>query len=107
MARRRGWPPVLPFFAIFARFVSSRPLPSETWMKITEIKTFLVDATPPGGWGGGGRNWLFVKVETDEGISGVGEASGWPRVIETAVQDLKSILLGQDPGRIELLWQKM
>jgi galactonate dehydratase len=76
-------------------------------MKITDIKTFLVDATPPGGWGGGGRNWLFVKVETDEGISGVGEASGWPRVIETAVQDLKSILVGQDPTRIELLWQKM
>ena len=53
-------------------------------MRITDIKTFLVDATPPGGWGGGGRNWLFVKVDTDEGISGIGEASGWPRVIETA-----------------------
>ncbi len=76
-------------------------------MKITDVKTFLVDATPPGGWGGGGRNWLFVKVETDEGIAGFGEASGWPRVIETAVQDLKTILIGQDPTRIELLWQKM
>ena len=76
-------------------------------MKITDIKTFLVDATPPGGWGGGGRNWLFVKVETDEGIHGLGEASGWPRVIETAVDDLKTILVGQDPTRIELLWQKM
>lgn len=76
-------------------------------MKITDIKTFLVDATPPGGWGGGGRNWLFVKVETDEGIVGWGEASGWPRVIETAVQDLKTILVGLDPGRIELIWQKM
>lgn len=76
-------------------------------MKITGIKTFLVDATPPGGWGSGGRNWLFVKVETDEGIYGIGEASGWPRVIETAVNDLKTILIGQDPGRIELLWQKM
>jgi galactonate dehydratase len=76
-------------------------------VKITDIKTFLVDATPPGGWGGGGRNWLFVKVETDEGIVGWGEASGWPRVIETAVQDLKTILIGLDPGRIELIWQKM
>jgi galactonate dehydratase len=76
-------------------------------VKITDIKTFLVDATPPGGWGGGGRNWLFVKVETDEGIVGWGEASGWPRVIETAVQDLKTILVGLDPGRIELIWQKM
>ena len=76
-------------------------------MKITDIKTFLVDATPPGGWGGGGRNWLFVKVETDEGLVGWGEASGWPRVIETAVQDLKTVLIGLDPGRIELIWQKM
>ena len=76
-------------------------------MKITDIKTFLVDATPPGGWGGGGRNWLFVKVETDEGLYGWGEASGWPRVIETAVEDLKSILIGLDPTRIELIWQKM
>lgn len=76
-------------------------------MRITDIKTFLVDATPPGGWGGGGRNWLFVKVETDEGLSGLGEASGWPRVIETAIQDLRTILVGQDPTRIEYLWQKM
>lgn len=76
-------------------------------MKITDIKTFLVDATPPGGWGGGGRNWLFVKVETDEGLHGIGEASGWPRVVETAVRDLKEILIGEDPARIERLWHKM
>lgn len=76
-------------------------------MKITDIKTFLVDATPPGGWGGGGRNWLFVKVETDEGLYGIGEASGWPRVVETAVQDLATILIGEDSSRIERLWQKM
>jgi galactonate dehydratase len=76
-------------------------------VKISDITTYLVDATPPGGWGGGGRNWLFVKVETDEGITGFGEASGWPRVIQTAVEDLKTILVGQDPTRIEWLWQKM
>ncbi|MGI8912677.1 MAG: mandelate racemase/muconate lactonizing enzyme family protein [Chloroflexota bacterium] len=76
-------------------------------MQITAIKTFLVDATPKGGWGGGGRNWLFVKVETDEGISGLGEASGWPRVIQTAITDLTTILIGDDPCRIERLWQKM
>lgn len=48
-------------------------------MKLTAVKTFLVDASPPNGWGGGGRNWLFVKLFTDEGITGIGEASGWPR----------------------------
>ncbi|HEX5418094.1 MAG TPA: mandelate racemase/muconate lactonizing enzyme family protein, partial [Chloroflexota bacterium] len=73
---------------------------------MTDIKTFLVDAgTGAGGWRA--RNWLFVKVETDEGISGIGEASGWPRVIQTAIQDLTPILIGEDPGRIERLWQKM
>ncbi len=35
-------------------------------MKITDIKTFLVGASLPGAWAT--RNWLFVKVETDEGI---------------------------------------
>lgn len=75
-------------------------------MKITDIKTYLVNAgTGSGGWRA--RNWLFVKVETDEGISGIGEASGWPRVIQTAIEDLKPILIGEDPGRIERLWQKM
>lgn len=74
-------------------------------MKITAIKTHLVDASRPGGWAA--RNWCFVTVETDEGITGIGEASGWPRVIQTAIQDLTPILIGEDPTRIERLWQKM
>ena len=75
-------------------------------MKITEIKTFLMHAGgPPSGWRN--RNWLFVKVFTDEGLYGVGEASGWPRVVQTAIQDLTPLLIGEDPFHIEQLWQKM
>ncbi|MFH1085803.1 MAG: mandelate racemase/muconate lactonizing enzyme family protein, partial [Chloroflexota bacterium] len=77
-------------------------------MKITDIKTYLMHAGLPsdsGGWSA--RNWLFVKVFTDEGIYGVGEASGWPRVIETAIRDLTPILIGEDPFHIEKIWQKM
>ena len=85
-------------------------------MKITQIETFLMDAGWPqqnkatnsaakGGWSA--RNWLFVKVHTDEGIYGVGEASGWPRVVQTAIEDLTPILLGEDPFHIERLWNKM
>ena len=77
-------------------------------MKITDIKTYLMDAgatSPSGGWSH--RNWLFVKVLTDEGIYGVGEGSGWPRVVETAVKDLTPLLVGEDPFHIEKLWQKM
>ncbi|HMG50102.1 MAG TPA: mandelate racemase/muconate lactonizing enzyme family protein [Inquilinus sp.] len=93
-------------------------------MKITDVRTFLMQAgrPDPSHWAadgrsddaamaqgrlGGFRNWLFVKVYTDAGIVGIGECSGWPRVIETAVQDLKSLLIGEDPTHIERLWQKM
>ena len=92
-------------------------------MKITGIRTFLMQAgaPEPKHWAsdttwsqparstasGDFRNWLFVKIDTDEGITGVGECSGWPRVIETAVQDLRTILVGEDPTHIERLWQKM
>jgi galactonate dehydratase len=75
-------------------------------MKITEIKTYLMNAGVQGG-GWQKRNWLFVKIFTDEGIYGIGEASGWPRVVETAILDLSPILIGEDPRHIEKLWQKM
>ena len=76
-------------------------------MKITEIKTYLMHAGVPDSSGWKARNWLFVKVFTDEGVYGVGEASGWPRVVETAIQDLAQILVGDDPFEIEKIWQKM
>ncbi len=75
-------------------------------MKITEIKTYLMNAGVQGG-GWQKRNWLFVKIHTDEGVYGVGEASGWPRVVETAIRDLSEILVGEDPMQIERIWQKM
>jgi galactonate dehydratase len=75
-------------------------------MKITDIKTYLMNAGVVGG-GWQKRNWLFVKIFTDEGVYGVGEASGWPRVVETAIHDLKPLLIGEDPFAIEKLWQKL
>ena len=85
-------------------------------MRIAEIRTYLMQAGAPAdrAWASdgkghqtGSRNWLFVKVLTDEGVYGVGECSGWPRVIEAAVKDLASVLVGEDPANIEKLWQKM
>ena len=89
-------------------------------MKITDIKTYLMapGSRPPlpgltaeqvaaDNAYRSSRNWLFVKVETDEGISGVGECSGWPRVIETAVLDYRHILIGEDPRDIDRLWHRM
>ena len=64
-------------------------------------------ASLPDSAGWKSRNWLFVKVFTDAGLYGVGEASGWPRVVETAIKDLSTILIGDNPFEIEKIWQKM
>jgi galactonate dehydratase len=70
-------------------------------MKITGVKTTVVNAEM--------RNWVFVKLETDEGLYGWGEASlEWKtRSVAAAVQDFEPMILGQDPTRIEHLYQKM
>ncbi len=56
------------------------------------------------------RNWVFVKVETSTaGLVGWGEASlEWKtRAVAGAVEDLKPFILGDDPTRIEHLYQKL
>ena len=58
-----------------------------------------------GGWGA--RNWLFVRIHTDEGLYGVGESSGWPRVVQTAIRDLTPLVVGQDPFHIEAIVQRL
>jgi L-alanine-DL-glutamate epimerase-like enolase superfamily enzyme len=70
-------------------------------MKITAVDTFAV-------WGGT-RNFLFVTVDTDDGIMGVGESglTGREHAVEGAVRHLAPLLIGQDPRRIEHLWQVM
>ncbi|MGH9452951.1 MAG: galactonate dehydratase [Terriglobia bacterium] len=71
-------------------------------MKITAIKTLVVNAEM--------RNWIFVKVETDQaGLCGWGEASlEWKtRAVVGAVEDLASMAVGEDPTRIEHLYQKL
>ena len=70
-------------------------------MKITEVKTFVMRGVE--------RNWLFIKIETDEGVHGWGEATleFHALIVEQAVQELSRHLVGQDPSRIEYLWQTM
>jgi galactonate dehydratase len=65
-------------------------------VKITAIKTLVVNAQM--------RNWVFVRVETDQpGLYGWGEATlEWKtRAVVGAVQDLEPLLLGRDPRDIE------
>lgn len=70
-------------------------------MIITDVKPYPL-------WGGG-RNFFIVKVETDEGIHGIGEAGlTWQEpAVEATVLRLKEWLVGQDPFRTEHLWQVM
>ena len=70
-------------------------------MKITDITAYPV-------WGGQ-RNFLFVVVATDEGIYGVGESGLTSReeAVIGAINHFKEVLVGEDPFRIEHLWQVM
>jgi galactonate dehydratase len=63
-------------------------------LRITQIETYLVGA----GW----KNWLFVRVVTDEGLYGVGEATlnGFGRTCEAAVHELEDLVIGCDPRRV-------
>ncbi|HPX42411.1 MAG TPA: D-galactonate dehydratase, partial [Candidatus Hydrogenedentes bacterium] len=67
-------------------------------MKITKVEAFPV---PP--------RWAFCKVDTDEGVSGWGESTleGHAATQVAAVGELARILVGEDPTRIEFLWQSM
>lgn len=70
-------------------------------MKITAVKPIVVHS--------GGRNFAFVKVETDTGLYGIGEAGLGMRAqaIAEVVRAFEPDLVGQDPSRIEHLWQVM
>ena len=67
-------------------------------MKITKLTTWQV---PP--------RWLFLKIETDEGIAGWGEpvVEGRAATVEAAVHELSDSLVGRDPRRIEDIWQML
>lgn len=65
-------------------------------MKITELETTYVRP-----------RWLFLKVHTDEGITGLGEpvVEGRSQTVAAAVQEIGRYLIGKDPRRIEHHWQ--
>lgn len=64
-------------------------------MKITDIKTFNVFTYR--------TNFVFVKLETDEGISGIGEGTleYKENALLGAIEDIKRVLIGQDPREVE------
>ena len=69
-------------------------------MKITALKPILCHAYR--------TNWVFVKVLTDEGLHGVGEATleYRERTVAEAVRELERTFVGRDPHHIEALWHE-
>ena len=67
-------------------------------MKITKLETFHVRP-----------RWLFLKISTDEGLTGWGEPAleGQSKIVETTIHHLSKYLIGQNPCDIERLWQQM
>ena len=71
-------------------------------MRITALGARVVNA--------GRRNWIFVRIETDQpGLIGWGEASleVKTRGVLGAVEDFAPLLVGEDPRRIEHIWQML
>jgi galactonate dehydratase len=67
-------------------------------VKITALTTYLV-----------APRWVFLRVDTDEGITGWGEpvVEGRAETVRAAVAELAEVIVGEDPLRIEDLWQLM
>ncbi|MCW1968329.1 MAG: mandelate racemase/muconate lactonizing enzyme family protein [Anaerolineae bacterium] len=64
-------------------------------MKISKISTYIV--------GNQWKNWTFVRVDTDEGLHGIGECTlnGFAKTVEAAVHELAQFVMGQDPFNVE------
>ncbi|MDR2980932.1 MAG: mandelate racemase/muconate lactonizing enzyme family protein [Puniceicoccales bacterium] len=70
-------------------------------MKITDVKVWLVEGTK--------YNWTMMKVYTDTGHTGVGEATNWPGspIIEAAARHIGERVIGLDPMRTDFIWTKL
>ena len=88
------WPRGRPFAKTFWRCVRCI-YKRDKKMKITKLTTFIV---PP--------RWCFLKVETDEGVTGWGEpvVEGRAHTVAAAVEELSDYLIGKDPRNIEDIW---
>lgn len=90
-----------------AMLAASQVLPAEPAaaaagsMKITSVRTFVV--------GNPWKNWVFVKLDTDAGLVGWGEATGGleTKPLEAQVHELDRFVIGEDPLHPDRLWQKI
>ena len=69
-------------------------------MRITKLRTWLVEGIK--------YNWTLIKLETEDGLTGVGEATNWPgsTMVEAACEAVGRHIVGEDSRRIDFLWTK-
>ena len=75
-------------------------------MKITGLKTHIFSSQHRNAK----RNWLIIRLQTDEGIEGLGESSmlGFDPLVAQLLQDMaESYLIGKDPMAHELHWIRL
>ena len=77
-------------------------------MKIVGLDVYVAD---PSGAGEPERGWTFVRVRTDQGIDGWGEASNYPSngslIVGDAIRRLEEIVVGEDPSDVNRIWHKL
>ncbi len=76
-------------------------------MKISDVKCHIMNIPLPDGTGAR-RNWIFVEIQTDEQITGIGEATTEYHEVAVKAQvesELKPRLIGMDPTDVERIWQ--
>ncbi|HAG67451.1 MAG TPA: isomerase, partial [Acidimicrobium sp.] len=77
-------------------------------MKIVDVKTFVVGNPPPRF---GGRYFIFVKLTTDSGVTGIGEvytATYSPHLVAKMVEEVaQRHVIGSDPFHIEMMWRNV
>ncbi len=81
-------------------------------MKITDVRVHLVSPMGSTTLTKGARlGWVFIEIDTDDGITGLGECSNWPRqgdvLVGHTLEVLKEEILGRDPAHIEAIWNDL
>jgi len=85
-------------------------------VKITDVRPWIVTGPPtePGvpGHAGERLHYVFVQVDTDEGLTGWGEITTYPglvanRAVVAMLREVREVLIGLDPSRIEAIWHKL
>src|SRR3954452_15957571 len=85
-------------------------------MKITDVRPWIVTGPPTDdgvpGHAGHKLHYVFVQVDTDEGLTGWGEVTTYPglvanRAVAAMIREVREVLVGEDPARIEALWHKL